>query len=62
MATDVNIKPNSPRPGAKATTEIQFEPTPDDISHFNQSNPMPTDETPTTITTEIPKIIDRRQR
>jgi len=57
MATDANIKPNSTYPRAKATTEIQSQPTADDTSHFDQSNPMPTEETTTKI--ETTNIIDQ---
>ena len=57
MATNVNIKPNSTHPGAKATTEIQSEFTTDDTSHFNQLNLTATDET--TTRTETKNIIDQ---
>ena len=57
MATNVNIQPNSTHPRVKATTAIQSEPTIDDTSHFNQSNPMPTEET--TTKTETTNIIDQ---
>ena len=57
MATDVNIKPNSTCPGAKATPELQPASITDDTSHFNPSNPTPTAET--TTKTETSNIINQ---
>ena len=55
MATDVNITPHSTHPRSNATPEVPSEPTKDDTSHFNQSNPTTTAET--TTKTETPKIL-----
>ena len=57
MATDVNITPNSTHPRSNATPEVPSEPTNNDTSHLNQSNPPTT--AATTTKTETMNIINR---
>lgn len=51
MASSVNKMPYSTNPMTKLAIDIQPTSTRDNTSHFNQSNPMPTDKT--TTQTEI---------